>query len=54
MELLKKNAGTVSEIAYMVGFGKPSNFAKWFQEQFGVLPSSIRKDMIGENESRHT
>jgi DNA-binding response OmpR family regulator len=54
MELLRKNAGTVSEIAYMVGFGKPSNFARWFQEQFGVLPSSVTKDVAGKSVDRNT
>jgi DNA-binding response OmpR family regulator len=54
MELLRKNAGTVSEIAYMVGFGKPSNFARWFQEQFGVLPSSVTKDVAGKSIDRNT
>jgi signal transduction histidine kinase/ligand-binding sensor domain-containing protein/DNA-binding response OmpR family regulator len=48
MELLQKNAGTVSEIAYMVGFGKPSNLAKWFQEQFGILPSEVRKEALAK------
>jgi AraC-like DNA-binding protein len=48
MELLKQNAGTVSEIAYMVGFGKASTFTKWFQQEFDILPSSIRKNISPE------
>ena len=43
MEMLKKNAGTVSEIAYAVGFGGASHFTKCFREQFDMLPSDVRK-----------
>jgi signal transduction histidine kinase/ligand-binding sensor domain-containing protein/DNA-binding response OmpR family regulator len=43
MDLLRNNTATVSEIAYTVGFGKPSVLAKWFKNQFGVLPSEVRK-----------
>jgi YesN/AraC family two-component response regulator len=43
MDLLRSNTATVSEIAYRVGFGKPSVLAKWFKNQFGVLPSEVRK-----------
>ncbi len=43
MDLLKGNAGTVSEIAYNVGFNDPSYFAKRFQALFGILPSEVRK-----------
>jgi DNA-binding response OmpR family regulator len=38
-ELLKKKTGTVSEIAYEVGFNNLSNFAKLFREKYGVNPS---------------
>jgi AraC-like DNA-binding protein len=37
--LLKNKTGTVSEIAYQVGFDNLSYFSKSFQEKFGKLPS---------------
>lgn len=37
--LLKNKAGTVSEIAYQVGFDNLSYFSKSFQEKFGLVPS---------------
>ncbi len=42
-DLLKNNAGTIAEIAYMVGFGDPSYFTKTFSKHFGYLPSDIKK-----------
>jgi signal transduction histidine kinase/DNA-binding response OmpR family regulator len=40
--LLRANVGTVSEIAYQVGFTDPSHFARCFRHQFGVSPGSLR------------
>ncbi|MCA0232666.1 MAG: response regulator [Bacteroidetes bacterium] len=38
-DLLRAKAGTVSDIAYQVGFEHLSYFSKSFQEKFGTLPS---------------
>jgi DNA-binding response OmpR family regulator len=40
-ELLMKKSGTVSEIAYDVGFNTLPYFTKCFQEQFGINPSEF-------------
>ena len=41
--LLQKQAGTVSEIAFQVGFSNPSHFAECFKELFGMRPSVYKK-----------
>jgi len=38
-ELLSIRAGTVSDIAYQVGFESLPYFSKVFQERFGKAPS---------------
>jgi signal transduction histidine kinase/DNA-binding response OmpR family regulator/predicted GH43/DUF377 family glycosyl hydrolase len=47
MDLLTKDAATVSEIAYRVGFSDPSSFAKAFHKQFGKAPSEVSKAAKG-------
>lgn len=42
-DLLERDAGTISEIAYTVGFGSPAYLTKCFHEQFGIVPSQARK-----------
>ncbi len=42
-ELLEKNAATVAEIAFQVGFGDPSYFSSCFHERFGILPSEVHQ-----------
>jgi signal transduction histidine kinase/ligand-binding sensor domain-containing protein/DNA-binding response OmpR family regulator len=39
-QLLEKSQFTVSEIAYQVGFNNPKYFAKYFKEQYSMLPST--------------
>ena len=39
--MLEDNSGTVSEVAYSVGYSNMSYFTKSFKEQFGVLPSKV-------------
>jgi DNA-binding response OmpR family regulator len=42
MKLLEANAGTVSEIAYQVGFNSVQYFSKCFRNRFGKPPSKVR------------
>ncbi len=39
--LLQANSGTVSEIAYSVGYGNMSYFSRRFKEKFGKAPSEL-------------
>jgi DNA-binding response OmpR family regulator len=39
--LLESGDVTVAEVTYQVGFKDPSYFSKIFQEEFGILPSTI-------------
>lgn len=39
--LLEKQTGSISEIAYTVGFSNVSYFAKCFKDQYGVSPSEF-------------
>ena len=43
MELLNKNVGNISEIAYMVGFDDPGYFSKTFRKFFDKLPSEVTR-----------
>lgn len=43
MHLLQLQAGTVSEIAYGVGFGSTTYFSKCFHDFYGYPPSSVKK-----------
>jgi TolB-like protein/AraC-like DNA-binding protein len=50
MELLQQNAGTVSEIAFMVGFGSPAYFNKCFHEFYGFPPGKVKKEALRNTE----
>ncbi len=39
LQLLNKNSGNISEIAFETGFSSPSYFSKCFQKRFGFIPS---------------
>ncbi|PWK79184.1 signal transduction histidine kinase [Mucilaginibacter oryzae] len=39
--LLERRAATVSEVAYMVGFGSPASFSASFSRHFGFAPSKV-------------
>lgn len=43
MELLRKQVGTVSEIAYRVGFNSPTYFSKCFHDYYGFPPVESAK-----------
>jgi AraC-like DNA-binding protein len=40
-QLLQRNAASVSEIAYTVGFNNPSYFSRIFRQQFGQSPKEF-------------
>lgn len=42
-QLLRESQLNVSEVAYAVGFNNPKAFAKYFKEEFGVLPSAYQQ-----------
>ena len=39
--MIEERRGSISEIAYSVGFGSPSYFTKCFKEEYGYLPRDI-------------
>lgn len=43
LELLKNDAGTISEISFRVGFEDPGYFSKVFKRYFGCLPTEREK-----------
>ncbi|MEL6594200.1 MAG: response regulator, partial [Bacteroidota bacterium] len=42
-DLLQQKAGTISDIAYDMGFSSPNHFSRSFKNQFGVTPSEFLK-----------
>ncbi|HRR09097.1 MAG TPA: helix-turn-helix domain-containing protein [Rhodothermales bacterium] len=53
--LLEQGAGSISEVAYAVGFNTPDYFAKVFKEQYGVQPSqyikTVHQELPGANQT---
>ena len=45
LDLLKKEVGTISEIAFKVGFGSSTYFTKCFHEHYGYPPGEVKKRM---------
>jgi signal transduction histidine kinase/DNA-binding response OmpR family regulator/streptogramin lyase len=45
VELMKKRAATITEIAYMTGFHSQAYFTTCFQEQFGCSPKEYLKNI---------
>ncbi len=43
VNLLNKQAGNISEVAFETGFNSPAYFSKCFSEVYGVLPSNYAK-----------
>ena len=43
VNLLNKQVGNISEVAFETGFNSPAYFSKCFSEVYGVLPSSYAK-----------
>lgn len=46
-DLLEKNAGTISEICFKVGFSDNAYFSRAFKKQFGVSPSEYPDQVKG-------
>lgn len=40
-DLLSQGAGTIAEVAFLVGFNEPSYFTRCFQKEFGQTPSEF-------------
>jgi len=45
-DLLKQNAGTVSEVAYKTGFRSTAYFVSTFKAQFGMTPGAYRNNHL--------
>ncbi len=45
MDMIRQNAGNISEIGYWVGFSSPSYFSKLFLEQYGMTPTQAKANL---------
>ena len=43
-QLVQQDYGTISEIAYEVGFSSPSYFSRCFKDEFGTSPSEFERE----------
>jgi AraC-like DNA-binding protein len=41
-DMIRQDAGTISEISYLVGFSSPSYFSKCFRTEFDISPSQVK------------
>lgn len=46
VDLLEQEAGTISEIAYAVGFNSLTYFTRCFRTQYGTIPSAYVKERV--------
>ncbi|MDX1429788.1 MAG: response regulator, partial [Rhodothermales bacterium] len=51
MQLLERRAGSVSEVAFSVGFRDAAHFSKLFKQTFGMLPSEVPDRELDEDAS---
>ena len=49
VDLMRQDAGTIAEIAYMTGFNTPNYFAKCFRRQFGCSPSEYKRSFTSDS-----
>jgi DNA-binding response OmpR family regulator len=48
VQLLRENAGSVSEVAYAVGFKSSAHFARTFRATLGCPPSQLSADIVDD------
>ena len=46
-QLMSRGNVLISQVAYEVGFNDPKKFARYFKEEFGMLPSDYMKQQEG-------
>ncbi|NOT50868.1 MAG: response regulator [Chitinophagaceae bacterium] len=46
LELLQKNAGNVTEVAFMTGFSSPAYFSKCFNDRYGYSPTDVKNRVV--------